>query len=77
MSELRNEQSYQQGGTKMEWQQYRRKELWEMRMSDTTFYVCIFILLSCWLLAIILCAGTPDLLDAITAYVLSLSKVCP
>jgi len=46
-------------------------------MSDTAFYVCIFILLSCWLLAIILCAGTPDLLDAITAYVLSLSKVCP
>ena len=39
-------------------------------MSDVAFYVCI-------LIAIILCAGTPDLLDAITAYVLSLSKVCP
>jgi len=39
-------------------------------MSDVVFYICI-------LIAIILCAGTPDLLDAITAYVLSLSKVCP
>ena len=39
-------------------------------MSDVVFYICI-------LIAIILCVGTPDLLDAITAYVLSLSKVCP
>ena len=39
-------------------------------MSDVVFYIC-------FLIAIILCAGTPDLLDAITVYVLSLSKVCP
>ena len=26
---------------------------------------------------IILCIGTPDLLDAVTTYVSSLSKVCP
>lgn len=26
---------------------------------------------------IILCAGSPDLLDALTQYVMSLSKVCP
>jgi hypothetical protein len=39
-------------------------------MSDVALLFCI-------LLAVVLFAGTPDLLDAITAYVQSLSKVCP
>jgi len=31
MSELRNERSSQEGGTKMEWREYRRKGLSQMR----------------------------------------------